>query len=548
MSSSSLRKRFSERAVRLKIPRSDLPAAQAASDRLVLTDHAGDVGHVVALPQRRLLATATEGENGLRIFALDGDGDPLHICDNTFGFNSRALAALNGDLIAAGADDGVVSTWCASTGERLDSIEVGVEGAYVTAMAATGDGGFVAETSSDTLVFLAHACGRELRVVGRGDSLYNGSVFHIAVRGDVMVTSSGDTAAAVWSVDTQEKVAVLTGHKTFVSCAAVSKRFIATGSLDQTVRMYENREGYALVRVLEGLHSRLVSQVAFVGDDLLMSGSSDKTVVFTSLTAGRPVARLDVGIKMHSVAVTPDGRLACVGMNGACSVVSPPDGVVGDVKKHAARVFRLLRAPPSIDSEPRRLCGAEGLPGSRSASLSASGFSERNESGLGQAGATDSADGPHSSSLSAGHAKARPGVCMASAVARQEVGANEISYDMGALKAAASNSESLEAMGCEELSRTVAAAMMNFEEDALSRLPILAGCLRTVFGNLSIGGDSIVAFPQAELLEMIVGGLMKDPMYLGLSDAATRSFEWRLQRFLQRLRWFVFCSACGGRS
>lgn len=571
MSTPSLRQRLSERSVRVKIPRAELPAARAPPAKFELSGHDGDVGHVVAVPGTDLLATASEGAKGLRIFSLTSPrGAPIHTCANTFGFNSRGLAAIAPDVVAAGAADGRVTTWTASTGAVIEVCNVG-RGGYVTAMAAMGPGRFVAETSTDALVFMAHDGGRRLREVGRGTSSYNGWIFHVACRGDVVVVASGDKAAAVWSAATCEKVATLSGHRSYVACAALSDKFIATGSVDKSMRLYENGKKFGLVKVIEGVHANWVYSVAFVNEDLLMSASDDKRLAFTTVLDGKVVARADVGIAMCSTAITPGGRIACVGRDGNAAVVMPPENVADAVRTYADVAFSapLLAAAgrdsPRLGEAAAALvrAGSSTASASVSASVSAScapEFPEMVETSSARPRSVASEDRRSSPSLagqtiaSAAAAAANSRIAAAaeaeaevasSAFTRLDVSDDECVFDMKALKASASNAEEIEGMNCEDLSKTVAAAMVNFEEDSRARLITLANCLRTAFGLLCIGGDSIVSFPEKDLLEMLVDALLQDKQYIALGDNATRNFEWRLQRFLQRLRWYAVCSACG---
>lgn len=112
----------------------------------------------------------------------------------------------------------------------------------------------------------------------------------------------------------------------------------------------------------------------------------------------------------------------------------------------------------------------------------------------------------------------------------------DIVFNLRGLHAAASDAKILTTMNLDALARTVAAATINFEEYSRPCLPVLSNCLRTVFGSMFISGDLFVEFPEAKLFEMVVDALRKDAIYVRLGENATLNLEWRLQRFLQRLR------------
>lgn len=253
----------------------------------------------------------------------------MHTLDFEFGRFTRGLAALGGGVIACGGDDGMLMTVRASTGQRLDTLQMESR-SEVRALAAVRDGVLVAGCENGALVSLSHSGGRKLRVVDQYKPAGT-SFFSIAVYGDVVVTASRDKTAAVWSAVTQKRLAVLFGHRDWVRCTALGKRFIATGSDDKSIRLYENNGSYSLVRVLEGLHTDYVRHFEFLGEDMLLSGSDDKSLAFTSLSAARSMARVDFGYRILSVAILSDGRLACVGWKAGSTLLSLPAPVSGEV-------------------------------------------------------------------------------------------------------------------------------------------------------------------------------------------------------------------------
>lgn len=322
-------------------PHLPLPEKPRRADTTVLRNHVGNVKHIVVIPESNRIATATDKTPGLSIFALHGDGEPLHVCGpevEPAPVIWRGLAAIGGDLLAFGDLEGYISTWCASSGTLLDHLALGTrDKAYAVAM--LGHDKFVIGTDKGELLFMSHRDGRDLREVARGGSSHDEFISYIAVLGDMIVTTSRDKTAAVWSVATRKRIAVLRGHKDWVMCADICPRLIAIGSKDETIRLYEAGGTYALLRVIEGLHSDTVFQVAFLGDDMLMSASADKTVTFTSLSTINAVVRLDIGFCTRSVIITPDARLACVGADSGGALLSPPDLVLDTIKSHAASVF-----------------------------------------------------------------------------------------------------------------------------------------------------------------------------------------------------------------
>lgn len=91
-------------------------------------------------------------------------------------------------------------------------------------------------------------------------------------------------------------------------------------------------------------------------------------------------------------------------------------------------------------------------------------------------------------------------------------------------------------MTVEALSEVLSAAMIGFQDEFLLQLPILAGCLRSIFRINGVAGDMIVSFPEAKLLKNSVATLHKDADYMKFNETLIESFEWRLGRFLHGLR------------
>lgn len=111
--------------------------------------------------------------------------------------------------------------------------------------------------------------------------------------------------------------------------------------------------------------------------------------------------------------------------------------------------------------------------------------------------------------------------------------------DLVVMKTLQSNAvlpKELNGMGGEQLSLTVAACMINFNEDARFLLTDLASCLRTVFGQLAISGDAIVDFPAELLVPMVRDGLHELDVYKSFGASVTKLLEWRFEKYITGLR------------
>jgi hypothetical protein len=166
---------------------------------------------------------------------------------------------------------------------------------------------------------------------GRIAGAHNGWVIDFAVCGGRLATTSDGKTAAVWGVDSRERVATLRGHSDCVRSVDMTDKLVATASDDKTVRVYNAKRRYSCVGVLDWLHTSPVNSVAIVGDDHILS-AGDHTVCVTQLSSKAVVARTELSYFVYSAATLPDGRLAVCGYPGTASIIDAP-AVAADIRK-----------------------------------------------------------------------------------------------------------------------------------------------------------------------------------------------------------------------
>lgn len=94
-----------------------------------------------------------------------------------------------------------------------------------------------------------------------------------------MLTTSGDSTAALWDINTRRAIQEFTEHELDVNCSAVSPdgNLFITGSCDSTSKLWDIRQGNRSIRTFIG-HESDVNAVAFFSDgNAVVSGSDDST-------------------------------------------------------------------------------------------------------------------------------------------------------------------------------------------------------------------------------------------------------------------------------
>jgi toxoflavin biosynthesis protein ToxC len=152
---------------------------------------------------------------------------------------------------------------------------------------------FVATAGYDNQVILWDSARKVALARGCHDHLVNQCRFSTC--GQLLVTSSSDYTARVWSVPDMQLRLVLSGHEDDVEMAAIdgTRTRVATASRDHLIRIFAMNG--SLLLALEG-HSADVLSVEWVRDGAeLVSSSDDGTVRRWDAETGELLATVDFG-------------------------------------------------------------------------------------------------------------------------------------------------------------------------------------------------------------------------------------------------------------
>ncbi|KAJ2929070.1 hypothetical protein H1R20_g8021, partial [Candolleomyces eurysporus] len=208
--------------------------------------------------------------------------------------------------------DNTIRVWDAQTGQQALEPITG-HGEYVTSVAFSSDGRYIASGSADETIRIWDADTGQPALepmTGHEDHVKSAA---FSPDGKYIVSGSADKTIRLWDAQTGQPVfKPMTGHSDYVTSVAFSSdgNHIASGSDDNTIRLWDAQTGEAALEPMVG-HSHYVVSVAFSPDGkYVVSGSADKTIRLWHAQTGQPVLEPITGHSDYvtSVMFSPDGK------------------------------------------------------------------------------------------------------------------------------------------------------------------------------------------------------------------------------------------------
>jgi WD40 repeat protein/tRNA A-37 threonylcarbamoyl transferase component Bud32 len=268
------------------------------------TSHRGTLRAVAFAPENaRIASVADDGalslwhaSNGDRMAVLESSSAPL-----------RAVAfSPDGKYLASARDDGAVSTWDVSFAPSATIVPK--NGGEVAGVALTPDAATLVVATNDGTISLWDLMAH--RLIGNYDS--PGGTLHtvgIAPDGKTLAVSAGENTVRLWDLPQRRTTATLTGHTNRVTVLAFSRdgRWLASAGRDRLIKVW-NVVDQSEHRTLAG-HTDNIFALDFSADsNILVSGSRDRTFRLWSVQTGQLLTERTQDVAVGNVVVSPDGH------------------------------------------------------------------------------------------------------------------------------------------------------------------------------------------------------------------------------------------------
>lgn len=391
----------------------DVEAPGMARPLHLLAHHTQPVLWLAVSPNGQTLAS---GGNDNFVVLWDAViGQALHIlADHAAPLNGLAFSQDSGQLAALDTNE-TISVWDVANGQRLDSYRIHHGGIQAVATSPDGryllSGGmdwavYLWEISNPAAAHLinrlaghqqrvrAVAFSRDGSTAASGDQSgeirlwrlrdmtsrtlrgHTGGIAALAYSPDNrhLVSAGDDGTLCVWDLRYDVHTLVLRGHTNCVGCCAFSPapvpaqapggfpvppgsetphpQWIASGSMDRTVRLWDTESGQ-LRHTLHG-HTNSVQQVCFSPDGRhLVSSSFDESYCLWDVTTGELLARWPTQNTTYlALAIHPNGKImAAGGRDSVTRLVEIESGrVIEELHGHERTVESISLCPISTDS------------------------------------------------------------------------------------------------------------------------------------------------------------------------------------------------------
>jgi WD40 repeat protein/serine/threonine protein kinase len=285
-------------------------------DLIRIRGHGDRVEHASFSPDGEWIITASD--DGTAKLWRAGTGEEVATFDGEAGHVEKAVFSRNGTHVVTSHGDGFTRVWDLGSGRTMlqvegDAVALSPDGKCIAT--AGGPGGWAASYDLVT--------GQEqFRLEGHGDII---DCIAFSDIGERIATGSRDQTARIWNTTEGKELQTLTGHTGAVRCVAFGPEGdkVVTASDDGLAKLWDIETGQEVLS-LEG-HTDYVWCAAFTPDgQRIVTASEDRTIRVWETSSGKPLQQIDgFSRPPRFLALNPNGtRLITEGRTGDALVLS----------------------------------------------------------------------------------------------------------------------------------------------------------------------------------------------------------------------------------
>ncbi len=262
--------------------------------------HTGPIRHLKYLPYKNGYVASASNDNTVNIWdTLTWISIQKYTSHTEW---VRSLDQIDNDTMVSGSKDNTIRIWRISTGETLKIISLNVQ-VYVVRVFSVENKQIVCGlgNSSNNLQIYNYATGVLIRTLNGHSS----SVLSIEMLSEqFMASGSSDQKVIVWDLFSYSIKYNLTGHTSLVYCIKrLSSNLIASGYWNGKIIVWNWFTGEQLINLSGHTSTLNLNSLDLFDEQILISGSNDKTVKFWNITNGSLIQSINTNISISSLAM-----------------------------------------------------------------------------------------------------------------------------------------------------------------------------------------------------------------------------------------------------